>query len=182
MGLIKKLKSAFRRPSLQEKAILRHEDAFAKSLKLPIRYLDIVDKFNAFDWLDLHEAKSPEDQAAVVLRFFKLFNFKYLPQHESIILKAFTHQFNEAVDYFQTAIKEVQASYNIDGNSKGFQNEVVNKFYYIQFWADKKGIPVNYNDKNQKNRELFNLDTIICTILADKLAVFNQWEKNKPKT
>ncbi len=42
-------------------------------------------------------------------------------------------------------------------------------------------IPVNYNEKEQENRKLFNLDTIILSILADKLEVLNAFERNKPK-
>lgn len=174
MGLKTKLKPT-------EKAILRHVDAFAPSLDLQISHLDIVDKFNAFDWLDLHEARNEVAVAAVVMRFFESFNFRFAEEFGPIIIKAFTLKFGEAVEYLSEAINEVHHSYNVEGGSKGFQNDVVNKFYYIQYWADKKNIAVNYNDKNQKNRELFNLDTIILNILADKLRVLNEYERNKPK-
>ena len=164
-----------------EKAILRHEDVFAKSLDIKITHLDIVDKLNAFDWLDLNEAKSEEDVAVIVLRFFDMFNFKFPEAYRAIILKAFTIQFTEALEYFKDAIANVQHSYNVKGSSKGFQNDTVNKFYYISYWADKKNIPVNFNEKDQEKRSLFNFDTIILSILADKLAVLNEWERNKPK-
>jgi hypothetical protein len=166
----------------KDKAILRHEDALAQFLDLGgVKYTDIVDKINAFDWLDVGLADNAEQMAVVVMRFYESFNFKVPPAFQSIAVKAFAHKFNEAIIYLRDAIEETNASYNVEGTSRGFQNDTVNRFYYINYWADKKSIPVNYNDKNQKNRELFNLDTIILSILADKLHVFNEFERNKPK-
>ena len=164
-----------------EKAILRHGDTLAAHLILPITVEQIVDKVNAFDWLDLQEAKTEEELAAITMRFYDSFNFKVPKAFRAIVLKAFTHKFIEAVKYLREAIEDVHASYNIEGAPKGFQNDTVNKFYYISYWADKKAIPVNFNEKRQEKRELFNLDTIILSILADKLAVFNEHERNKPK-
>lgn len=166
----------------KDKAILRHEDELAKFLDLGgVKYTDIVDKINAFDWLDIQLANSSEQMAVIVLRLYESFNFKVPEVYSSIVLKAFAHKFNEAIIYLRDAIEETNASYNVEGTTKGFQNDTVNKFYYINYWADKKGIPVNYNEKDQKNRALFNLDTIILSILADKLNAFNTFERNKPK-
>lgn len=166
----------------KDKAILRHEDELAKFLDLGgVKHTDIVDKINAFDWLDIQLANNEQEMAVIVVRFYESFGFKTSPRYGSIVLKAFAHKFTQAVKYLQEAIEEVSASYNIEGSGKGFQNPTVNKFYYINYWADKKNIPVNYNEKSQKNRELFNLDTIILSILADKLNAFNTFERNKPK-
>jgi len=166
----------------KDKAILRHEDELAKFLDLGgVKYTDIVDKINAFDWLDIQLANSSEQMAVIVLRLYESFNFKVPAAYSSIVLKAFAHKFNEAIKYLADAIEEVNQSYNVEGGSKGFQNPTVNKFYYINYWAGKKNIPVNYNEKKQENRELFNLDTIILSILADKLEVLNAFERNKPK-
>jgi len=166
---------------LKDKAVLRHQDALAPFLDIKISIEQIVDRVNAFDWLDLSEAKNAEQMAVIVLRFYESFNFSVPAAYREIVLKAFAHKFNEALVYLRDAITEVNQSYNVEGSSRGFQNDTVNKFYYINYWADKKNIPVNYNDKSQKNRELFNLDTIILSILADKLHVFNEFERNKPK-
>lgn len=165
----------------KEKIVLKHEDALAQFLDIKITAEQIVDRINAFDWLDIQLANSEEQMAAVIMRFYESFNFKTSPAFQPIVLKAFAHKFNEAIIYLRDAIEEVNASYNVEGSTKGFQNQTVNKFYYINYWADKKNIPVNYNEKRQKNRELFNLDTIILAILADKLNVFNEFERNKPK-
>jgi len=165
----------------KDRAILRHEDALAQYLQLGITVEQIVDKINAFDWLDLSEAKNEEQMAVIVLRFYESFNIQTAPAFKRIVLKAFAHKFQQAIIYLRDAIIEVNASYNVEGSSKGFQHDTVNKFYYISYWADKKNIPVNYNEKKQINRELFNLDTIILSILADKLHVFNEFERNKPK-
>ena len=52
----------------KDKAILRHEDELAKFLDLGgVKYTDIVDKINAFDWLD-----------ALLMRF--IFELKTLPK------------------------------------------------------------------------------------------------------
>lgn len=175
MGLIAKPKSQI------EKAILRHENSVAKYLNIGITAEQIVDKINAFDWLDMAEAKNEQEMAAICLKFFKSFKFKYRKEFETIVLKAFAHKFKEAQVYLADAITEVSHSYNVEGSSRGFQNDTVNKFYYINYWADKKNIPVNYNEKSQEKRALFNLDTIILSILADKLHTFNEFERNKPK-
>lgn len=181
MGLKTKIRNALKRPNKKEQAILRHEDELSKYLNTGITKEQIVDRVNAFDWLDLQEAKSEEALAAITLRFYESFNVQCPPAFQSIVLKAFSHKFVEAVKYIREAIEHVNASYNIEGSTKGFQNEIVNKFYYINYWADKKSIAVNYNEKRQEKRELFNLDTIILSILADKLNAFNEYERNKPK-
>lgn len=179
--LIKSRKVFYRRPSNAEKAILRHDDALAQYVNIGVTVEQIVDKINAFDWLDIQLAKSEEDLTPIVMRFYSSFNFKVASAFQAIVLKAFTHKFTEAVKYLQNGIEDVAASYNIPDNPRGFQNETVNKFYYINYWADKKQIPVNYNEKKQENRALFNLDTIILSILADKLQTLNTYERNKPK-
>lgn len=181
MGLIAKIRKPFRRQTKTEKAILRHDEALAKYLQIGVTKEQIVDKINAFDWLDIQMAQSEQDLAPIVMRFYDSFNFKVAPGFTAIVVKAFTHRFTEAVKYLQDGIEDVAASYNIPESSKGFQNATVNKFYYINYWADKKQIPVNYNEKKQENRELFNLDTIILSILADKLQTLNSYERNKPK-
>lgn len=181
MGLKTKIRNALKRPNKKEQAILRHDDALAQYLELGITAEQIVDRINAFDWLDLQEAKNEKELAAITLRFYESFNIQSPPAFRAVILKAFTHKFVEAVRYVREAVEHVHHSYNVEGSSKGFQNETVNKFYYISYWADKKSIPVNYNEKSQEKRALFNLDTIILSILADKLNAFNEYERNKPK-
>ncbi len=181
MSLKTKIRNALKRPNKKEQAILRHDDALCKYLQLGVTVEQIVDKVNAFDWLDLGEAKNEEQMAKIVLRFYEGFNIQTSAAFRGIVLKAFTHKFNEAIIYLRDAIEEVNQSYNVEGGSKGFQNPTVNKFYYINYWARKNMIPVNYNEKEQENRKLFNLDTIILSILADKLEVLNAFERNKPK-
>lgn len=181
MGLKTKIRNALKRPNKKEQAVLRHEDALCQYLQLGIKHTDIVDQINAFDWLDIQQAKSEEEFAVIVMKFYKLFNIQTSPAFTSIVAKAFAHKFVQAVQYLRDAIEETQQSYNIEGNSKGFQNENVNKLYYISYWADKMKIPVNFNEKQQEKRALFNLDTIILSILADKLDTFNAFERNKPK-
>lgn len=164
-----------------EKIILKHEDFFALSINIGITSNDIVDKINAFDWLDLTEAKTQDAYNKIVYSIFARFPFLYHKKHESIIQKAFAVLFVEAVEGIKGAILAVSKSYNIEGGTTGFKNEAVDKFYYIEYWATKKNLPVNYNEKNLEKRNLFNFDTIILSILADKLRTFNEYELNKPK-
>lgn len=175
------MKIKTKKPSAQERAILRHSSVYAKHLDIGINSNQIVDKINAFDWLDLSLTKTPEELAAIVLRFFKSFNFKYPKEYEGIILQAFTHKFHRALEYLRDAIEHTNASYNVEGQTRGFTNPQIDRMYYINYWATKKNIPVNFNEKNQEKRDLFNLDTIILSILADKLHNLNEFERLKPK-
>lgn len=170
-----------KRPNALERAILRHSAVYAKHLDLKIEVTDIVDRINAFDWLDLSQTETPEELAAIVLRFFKGFNFKYPKEYEGIVLQAFTHKFHRALEYLRDAIEDTNQSYNVEGQTRGFTNPAVDRMYYINYWATKKNIPVNFNEKNQEKRDLFNLDTIILSILADKLHNLNEFERLKPK-
>lgn len=166
---------------LIEKTILQHDDFFAKSLDINITKSDVIDKINAFDWLDLTEANTPEQYYKVMFSIFDMFNFKYQNKYDDIIRKAFANLFIDAVDAIKESILAVSKSYNIEGNTGGFRNPIVDKFYYIEFWAEKKNIPVNYNEKDKDKRNLFNFDTIILSILSDKLKSYNDYERNKPK-
>ena len=160
---------------------MKHEDVFAKFVDIKINAGDIIDKINAFDWLDLSEANSERDFEKVVYRLFNLFNFQYPKQYDSAVKKAFSHLMAEAITKIKESITAVSGSYNIEGSKSSFKNAIVDKFYYIEYWANKKNIPVNYNEKNQDKRGLFNFDTIILSILSDKLRTFNEFEQNKPK-
>lgn len=85
------------------------------------------------------------------------------------------------MEYLRDAIEHTNLSYNVEGSTRGFTNPAVDRMYYISYWANKKNIPVNFNEKKQEKRELFNMDTIILSILADKLNNFNEFERLKPK-
>lgn len=181
LNLKYKLRNIFKRLSGAERTILRHENTLAEHLYIGIEKEAIIDRLNAFDWLDLCNAETDEQLAVIVMRFFEGFNFRYPKAFESIVLKAFTHKFFEAVQIVKEEIERTHKSYNVDGAGQLFRNDLVDKFYYINYWATKKSIPVNYNEKRQDRRELFNMDTIIFSILADKLQVLNDYERNKPK-
>lgn len=148
-------------------------------IEIGVSVSKVIDKINAFDWLDLADASTPEAFAAVVESVFNRFTFKYPAKYDEAIKTAFAYRFTEAVTELRESITEVSKSYNIDGAANAFSNEIVNRFYYINYWADKKNIPVNYNETSLEKRALFNLDTIILSILADKLSAFNQHEQNK---
>jgi len=166
---------------VKEKTILKYGEFFAKSLDIKITSSNIIDKINAFDWLDLSEAKSESEYEKILLEIFGRFKFKYKSKHKAIIQAAFANLFVEAVSNIKEAIEQVSKSYNIEGGGSPFRNAIVDKFYYIEYWANKKNIPVNYNEKDQDKRKLFNFDTILLSILSDKLAAFNHYEVNKPK-
>lgn len=164
-----------------EKTILKHQDTFSKFLDIKITSNDIIEKINAFDWLDLLESKNEYQFQLIIFTIFEQFNFKYKPKYDVIIKKEFSELFVEAVGNIKESITAVSHSYNIAEVKEGFRNAVVDKFHYIEYWASKKNIPVNYNEKDQSKRELFNLDTILVTILSDKLKNFNNYELNNKK-
>lgn len=166
---------------LIEKKILKHKDFFNKSIDIKITSLDIIDKINAFDWFDLQEAKTPESYTKIVTSIFNRFKWKYHKQFHVIVFERFCFLFVEAIEQIKESIEAISKSYNIEGGGGGFRNELVDKYYYIEYWANKKNIPVNYNEKDYNQRKLFNFDTILLSILSDKLSTFNEWERNKSK-
>lgn len=177
---IKAALSYFQR-SKTEKAILRHPEVTAKHLKIGIEATDIVDRINAFDWLDLQNADTAQKFNIIMWRIYEQFNVKVDHDARGIVFLAFATKFEEAVKFIKRGIENVHASYNIEGGGRGFTNPTIDQFYYISYWADKKGIPVNFNEKRQEHRALFNMDTIVLSILADKLEQFNKYEREKPK-
>jgi hypothetical protein len=181
MGLMAQPRRKKKELTALDRAILRHPDFYANHLNIGVTVEDIVDRINAFDWLDLAQADTPEKLSEIILKFFKDFNFVYPKAYEAIILQAFTLKFKKALEYLRDAIEHVSQSYNVEGQSRGFTNPAVDRMYYINYWATKKNIPVNFNEKKQERREIFNLDTIILSILADKLNNLNEFERLKPK-
>lgn len=166
---------------LIEKSILKNHEFFSESLNIGVTSEKIIDKINAFDWFDLSESKTAAEYEKIVLSIFNRFNFKYQKKYDTIVKEAFTHLFVEAVEKIKESITAVSKSYNIEGGSTGFRNEVIDKYYYIEYWANKKNIPVNFNEKDLDKRNLFNFDTIILSILSDKIKSLNEYELNKPK-
>ena len=164
-----------------EKIILKHHTFLSECLNIGIDSNKIIDKINAFDWFDLSEAKTEIEYQQIITSIFFRFNFVYPKKYDTIIKESFSHLFVDAVLKIKDSITAVSKSYNIEGGSTGFRNEVIEKYYYIEYWANKKNIPVNYNEKDLSKRNLFNFDTIILSILSDKIKTFNDWELNKPK-
>jgi len=147
------------------------EDFLAKATVLPFKIDDIMAEFNAFDWLDL--SSKPIEEIAE--DFKERLNFK---STEPIHLKAFAHKFGEAIKYLNKLIEEIHSSYNIPG--KGcINNSAINQYYYIKLWADKKCLPVDYNETDYNKRRLFNFYTILFDIFADKLTNYNAYNAQK---
>lgn len=166
---------------LIEKTILKHKDTFSQFLDIGISVNEITAKVNAYDWFDLQEAKNESDIKSVVNNIWSKFNFKIKKEYAEIINQAFYYKFLKSIIQIKEAIEYTNASYNIPNSSSGFENDIVNKYYYLNYWANKKNIPLNINEKDQAKRDLFNLDTIILSILAEKLQSYNEYERNKPK-
>ena len=164
-----------------EDIILKHQDTFALHLDIKISYSDIIDKINAFDWLDLQSANSEIEYQNICFDVFNRFNFKYKKAHELIIKKAFINLFQKSIEHIKESITAVSQSYNIPEIKEGFRNPTIEKFYYIEYWANKKNIAVNFNEKDYEKRAIFNLDTIILSILSDKLKMYNEYESSKQK-
>jgi hypothetical protein len=166
---------------VKEKIIVKHGEFFAQALDIKIKSSDILNKINAFDWYDLCDSKTAEEYLLIITGVYNRFNFKCSKQHFEIVFAAFVVLFNEAVKDIKNGIEHVSKSYNVESSGSGFRNDIVDKYYYIEYWANKKNIPVNYSEKDQTKRNLFNFDTILLSILSDKLAAFNSYELNKPK-
>ena len=165
----------------QEKIIKKHKGAIAPFVNIGVTAEEISCKVNAYDWFDLQEAKDENDIIKVMETIFNKFNFKIKPNIKEIVTLAFYHKFLKAIVLLKDGIEHVKSSYTVPNDGVNFENEVVNKYYYLNYWADKKNIPINVNEKDQAKRDLFNFDTIILSILADKLNSYNNYERNKPK-
>jgi hypothetical protein len=149
--------------------ILNNEDLYCKTLNIGISVDDIMAEFNAFDWLELRIKNTNE----IFADFKNRLNFENKKdKYYSIKEKAFAYKFERAIVNLSAIVEEVNSSYNI-ASKGGISNEHLQKYYYIKYWADKKNIPVDYNDQNYSNRKLFNFYTILFDIFAIKLDNFN---------
>jgi hypothetical protein len=161
---------------MKTKDILENEDFLSKSLNIGVTVDAIMSEFNVFDWMEL--SAQPE---AIYNDFKERVCFKNpIGKFKSIREKAFLHKFDKSVLNISALIEEVHSSYNIP-SGKGVSNQNINQYYYLKYWADKKNIPVNYNDQDFNNRKLFNFYTILFDIFADKLSNFNEYNRQKAK-
>lgn len=151
-----------------EKEILENEDFICKALNIGVSVDEIMAEFTAFDWMNLNE-NTIED-------FKKRLNFQ--SNNESIREKAFIHKFERAIKNLSSLVEEVHSSYNIP-SKKGISNPHINSYYYLKYWADKKNIAVNYNEKDFNKQKEFNFYTILFDIFANKLDNFNAYNRQK---
>lgn len=159
----------------KESLILSNEDFYCKTLNIGITVDGIMAEVNAYDWLDMRE-KSPE---ALMLDFKKRLGFKNpIGKYYSIREKAFAHKFERAIVNLSAFVEEVNRSYNIPSKG-GINNDYINQYYYLKYWADKKLIPLDLNETDYKKRKLFNFYTILFDIFANKLDNFNAYNNQQ---
>ena len=152
-----------------ESIILSNEDFYCKTLNIGISVDQIIAEVNAFDWLELKE--KPIEQVFADFKHRLEFENPHGKYH-SIREKAFAYKFQRAIINISALVEEVNSSYNIPSKG-GLSNEVLNPYYYIKYWADKKLIAVDYNETDYNKRKLFNFYTILFDIFAIKLENFN---------
>jgi len=152
-----------------ESIILSNEDFYCKNLVIGITIDDIMSEVNAFDWLEMK--RTPIE---VTFSDFKkrLYFDNPKSRYQSIREKAFAHKFERAIINLSALVEEVNSSYNIPSKG-GISNEHLQKYYYLKYWADKKQIAVDYNERDYDKRKLFNFYTILFDIFALKLDNFN---------
>jgi len=161
--------------SRKENIILSNEDLYCKSLNIGISIDDIMAEVNAFDWMELKEKPIAEifEDFRQRLKFINPKN-----EYHSIREKAFAYKFERAIINLSAFVDEVHSSYNFGGKS-GISNPVIDRYYYLRYWADKKLIAVDYNELDYNKRKQFNFYTILFDIFAGKLDNFNTYQKNK---
>jgi len=159
----------------KENIILSNEDFYCKSLNIGITVDDIMAEVNAFDWMELKEKPIEEtfNSFKARLKFTNPKNGYY-----SIREKAFAFKFERAIVNLSAFVDEVNSSYNF-GTKGGISNPVIDRYYYLRYWADKKLIAVDYNETDYNKRKQFNFYTILFDIFAGKLDNFNAYQKNK---
>src|SRR3990172_1605994 len=123
-----------------DKIILANEDFYSKTLDIGISVDDIMAEVNAYDWLEMR-TKSPE---LVLLDFKERIKFTNpTGSFYSIREKAFAHKFGKALMNLSTLVEEVNSSYNIPSKG-GLNNDHINQYYYLKYWADKKVIALDF--------------------------------------
>jgi len=158
-----------------ESIILSNEDFYCKNLVIGITTDDIMAEVNAFDWLELKHKP-----IELVFQDFKE-RVKFINpkgKYFSIREKAFAYKFERAIVNLSVLVEEVNSSYNIPSKG-GVNNEHLQKYYYVKYWADKKQIAVDYNEIEYNKRKLFNFYTILFDIFAVKLDNFNTYNNQK---
>jgi hypothetical protein len=155
-----------------EKEIRSNEDFIAKALNIGVSVDEIMAEFNAYDWMELNHKPLGE----FIIDFKKRTNFD--SRNDDILEKAFHYKFERAIKNISALIEEVNSSYNIPTKA-GISNAYINKYYYIKYWADKKNIAINYNEKDFNKRNLFNFYTILFDIFANKLDNFNCYNRQQ---
>ena len=160
---------------VKEDIILSNEDLYCKSLNIGITVDDIMAEVNAFDWMELKE-RPIEDTFNDFKARMKFVNPKN--EYHSIREKAFAYKFERAIVNLSAFVDEVNSSYNF-GAKGGISNPVIDRYYYLKYWADKKLIAVDYNETDYNKRKQFNFYTILFDIFAGKLDNFNAYQKNK---
>lgn len=158
-----------------DKIILANENFYAKTLNIGVTVDDIMAEVNAFDWMELRQKPIAE----VYADFKDRLGFKNgQTEHLSIREKAFAHKFERAITNLSALVEEVNSSYKIPSKG-GISNPEVDRYYYLKYWADKKCIAVDYNEREHNKRKLFNFYTILFDIFATKLDNFNAYNKQK---
>ena len=158
-----------------ENIILSNEDFYCKNLVIGISIDDIMAEVNAFDWMELKQ-KPIEEVFEDFKKRLKFANPKN--KYFSIREKAFAHKFERAIINLSALVEEVNSSYNIP-NKGGITNDLLQQYYYVKYWADKKQIAVDYNEQDYNKRKLFNFYTILFDIFAVKLDNFNTFNNQK---
>jgi len=158
-----------------EDIILSNEDFYCKNLVIGISIDDIMAEVNAFDWMELKQ-KPIEEVFEDFKKRLKFDNPKN--KYFSIREKAFAHKFERAIINLSALVEEVNSSYNIP-NKGGISNDLLQQYYYVKYWADKKQIAVDYNEQDYNKRKLFNFYTILFDIFAVKLDNFNTFNNQK---
>lgn len=153
-----------------ENLVLSNEDFFCKTLNIGITVDDMMAEVNAFDWMELRDLSEVE----IFEDFKKRLNFKNpIGEFYSIREKAFAHKFAKAIKELSAIVEEVNKSYNIPKKGNKAENKYIMRYYYIRYWAEKKQIAVDYNERDYNKRKLFNFYTILFNIFAEKLDNFN---------
>lgn len=160
-----------------ENIILNNEDLYCKNIVIGITIDDIMAEVNAFDWMELKQ-KPIETIFQDFKKRLKFDNPKN--KYFSIREKAFAYKFERAIVNLSTLVNEVNSSYNIPSKG-GISNELLQQYYYVKYWADKKQIAVDYNEDDYNKRKLFNFYTILFDIFAVKLDNFNTFNSQKLK-
>jgi hypothetical protein len=165
--------------NLSKKEIIKNPIFFAENMDIKISVEDIKKKITAYDWLEICDCKNDYDFKNVVNQHFSKITFKSSRWIRPFIKIRYAKLFFLAVRELHELISAVSKAYNTDVAIQNNKNDVLNKLYYLSYWAKEKNLPLNIHETNDLEKNKYNLESILISILKDKKDIYDEYSRQK---